>query len=374
MTSDETPQQPAQDTVGTQLRKAREAAGLSIADVADSQHLRPSIIQAIENGDYGQIDTELFLKGYVRAYAEQVRMPANGLIAQLNEELEPRRREKEAAQEINPLQDIARKKQRKKKLAKTVMMVIVLAAAAYLLFRVVSIQLGDEHTGINPADESGVIEENEAQIPVGEESPAVLDQESANEVNEVEVPPVGEPSDEPADVEEREAADLPQSGAVAPDRTAPSVADEAMIESNADTEPDSGVNEETGIPLGTDLPDVASDESDTQVTEPASERETLEDEAAFNGVTEPADSEAEEVALAASFIDPCWVQITDAEGRTIVSALFADGDSLNVQGKAPMRVILGAADAVARLEFDGQIVDLSSYRIINNRVEFTLDV
>ncbi|WP_166261502.1 RodZ domain-containing protein [Marinobacter salicampi] len=368
MTSEETPQQPAQDTVGTQLRKAREAAGLSIADVADSQHLRPSIIQAIENGDYGQIDTELFLKGYVRAYAEQVRMPANGLIAQLDQELEPRRREKEAAQETNPLQDIARKKQRKKKLAKAVMLVIVLAAVAYLLFRVVSIQLGDELTGVSPSDESPIIDEDAPQIPAGEDSPAVFDREP---VNEAELPPVDEPSDEPADVQERGGA---EGGDISSDRMAPSVSDEAVIEPDAGTESGPGDNAEVGTPTGTDLPGVSPEEGGDPVTEPAPERETSRDEAALNGVTEPADSEVEEVALAASFIDPCWVQITDADGRTIVSALFGDGDSLNVQGKAPMRVVLGAADAVSRLEFNGQIVDLSSYRIVNNRVEFTLDV
>lgn len=37
------------DPVGQQLQKAREKAGLSTADVAAAQHLRPSVIQAIES-------------------------------------------------------------------------------------------------------------------------------------------------------------------------------------------------------------------------------------------------------------------------------------------------------------------------------------
>ena len=72
MTGDEQLNNVSAEPVGQQLRRAREKAGLSLAAVADQQHLRVSVIQAIESGDYSKIDTELFLKGYVRAYARQV--------------------------------------------------------------------------------------------------------------------------------------------------------------------------------------------------------------------------------------------------------------------------------------------------------------
>ena len=57
MTGDEKPNSLAAEPVGQQLRQAREKAGLSVSAVADQQHLRVSVIQAIENGDYEKIDT-----------------------------------------------------------------------------------------------------------------------------------------------------------------------------------------------------------------------------------------------------------------------------------------------------------------------------
>ena len=50
MTSEEQPSPAVQDPAGQQLRRAREALGLSLEQVAEAQHLRPSVIQDIEQG------------------------------------------------------------------------------------------------------------------------------------------------------------------------------------------------------------------------------------------------------------------------------------------------------------------------------------
>ncbi|MCW8868801.1 MAG: helix-turn-helix domain-containing protein, partial [Marinobacter sp.] len=114
------------EPVGRQLQKAREKTGLSTGDVAAAQHLRPSVIQAIESGDYSQIDSELFLKGYVRAYAKQVGLDADAVIADLDQELEPIRQQREQEQEANPLVDIERRRRRKRQLAKALFFLVVL--------------------------------------------------------------------------------------------------------------------------------------------------------------------------------------------------------------------------------------------------------
>ena len=103
-------QQPSglSEPTGQLLKRAREQKGLSVSAVADAQHLRPAIIQAIEDGHYEQIDSELFLKGYVRTYARQVDLDPDAVIATLDEELEPLRQQKVQAEEANPLIDIER--------------------------------------------------------------------------------------------------------------------------------------------------------------------------------------------------------------------------------------------------------------------------
>jgi cytoskeleton protein RodZ len=106
MDSEEAQHTAVGEPAGKQLRRAREKLGLSLKDVANAQHLRVSIIQSIEDAEYDQIDSELFLKGYVRAYAKQVGADADELIQTLNVELEPIRREREQLEQENPLVDI----------------------------------------------------------------------------------------------------------------------------------------------------------------------------------------------------------------------------------------------------------------------------
>lgn len=164
MATEENSQPAMREPAGQQLQKAREAAGLSVGDVAGAQHLRPSVIQAIESGDYSQIDSELFLKGYVRAYAKQVGLDADTVIADLDQELEPIRQQREQEYEANPLVDIERRRRRKRQVGKTLFFLVVLGIAGYLAF---AFLMPDQDTNQGPAEaakapEAAVQGQNEA--------------------------------------------------------------------------------------------------------------------------------------------------------------------------------------------------------------------
>src|SRR5690554_2655256 len=169
MTSDESQQSAANEPVGQQLKRAREKQGLSIAQIAGAQHLRNGIVQAIENGDYEQINSELFLKGYVHAYAKQVGLDANAIIADLNIELEPARQQKARELEANPLIGIERRRRRKRRIAK----LLLLIAAIVVIGTLVATFVVPKFT----ADESGLEVETPASTDVMPEkgSDAVLD-------------------------------------------------------------------------------------------------------------------------------------------------------------------------------------------------------
>jgi len=137
MASEETLESKTTTPVGQQLKQAREKKGLSDSDIAQAQHLRPAIIQAIEAGDYQQVASELFLKGYVRAYAKQVCLDDNALVAALDHELEPLRQQKEQEVQANPLVDIERRRRRKRRIAKVVLLLAVVALATYLVYALV---------------------------------------------------------------------------------------------------------------------------------------------------------------------------------------------------------------------------------------------
>ncbi|QYK02476.1 RodZ domain-containing protein [Shewanella psychrotolerans] len=58
--------------LGALLKEARETQGLSIEQIAEQLHLRPSIVSDIEADDYSNIASATYVKGYVKNYARIV--------------------------------------------------------------------------------------------------------------------------------------------------------------------------------------------------------------------------------------------------------------------------------------------------------------
>ncbi|HLV76314.1 MAG TPA: RodZ domain-containing protein [Marinobacter sp.] len=303
MTGDEHENSMAGVSAGQQLRQAREKAGLSVAVVAEQQHLRPSIIQAIESGDYGKVDTELFLKGYVRAYARQVGLDADALIRQLDVELEPRRQEREQALQSHPLVDIERKKRRKRRIAKIILNLVALVIVVGLIVI--------------------YFNRDESSTPVPE-SPAGQGQTSQGDTLIASAPvPAPEPEEEPA---------------VDPvDEPLPAPVAEGPVG-----------QQDAGDPETVQEPEVQGDEPQVPVAE------------------SPA-------RLRITFNSDCWVRITDSTGNRLANGLSRRGDQLDVSGATPFTVVIGAMSAVETIEFRGEPLDPTRFRVVNNRAEFTLE-
>jgi cytoskeleton protein RodZ len=83
---------PAADvpsSFGTRLASAREAAGLSVGDVAGQLRLHPSQVRALESGDLSRLPEAVYVRGFVRSYARLVGLDPAPLIDDLNAGLEP---------------------------------------------------------------------------------------------------------------------------------------------------------------------------------------------------------------------------------------------------------------------------------------------
>jgi len=57
---------------GERLRLARERKGLGLEQVAESLRLETGTVQALERGDYARIGAAVFVRGFLRRYAELV--------------------------------------------------------------------------------------------------------------------------------------------------------------------------------------------------------------------------------------------------------------------------------------------------------------
>ena len=76
-------------SAGTLLRAGREAAGLSIAAVAQQLKLAPRQIVALEDGDFTALPGRTFIRGFVRNYARLLRLDSDAVLAALPETAAP---------------------------------------------------------------------------------------------------------------------------------------------------------------------------------------------------------------------------------------------------------------------------------------------
>lgn len=74
-------------SVGQQLRQAREARNLAVADIARTLKLGQRQVEALENGNWQGLPGVTFIRGFVRNYARLVGVDAAPLMVQLDQSL-----------------------------------------------------------------------------------------------------------------------------------------------------------------------------------------------------------------------------------------------------------------------------------------------
>ena len=71
-----------------QMRAARAASGLSLADIAAQTRVPLRHLEALEEGRYGDLPGVTYCAGFARAYAREVGLDDAALVAQLRNDLE----------------------------------------------------------------------------------------------------------------------------------------------------------------------------------------------------------------------------------------------------------------------------------------------
>ena len=86
--------------LGDTLRAERERQHLSIKDIEAGTSIRALYIECIENGDYSQLPGEVYTKGFIRNYANYLKLDADALVNQFVEENHPEQAAAKAEQKI----------------------------------------------------------------------------------------------------------------------------------------------------------------------------------------------------------------------------------------------------------------------------------
>ena len=75
--------------VGDILRAERERRGLAIRDVEEATSIRALYIQSIEENKYDIIPGEVYLKGFIKTYANFLNLDGNAVVNQYRQEKTP---------------------------------------------------------------------------------------------------------------------------------------------------------------------------------------------------------------------------------------------------------------------------------------------
>jgi cytoskeletal protein RodZ len=73
-------------SIGTVLRQARTAAGLTVDDVSSATRVRVAIVHAIESDDFAPCGGDVYARGHIRTLAKHVHLDPAPLIAQYDAE------------------------------------------------------------------------------------------------------------------------------------------------------------------------------------------------------------------------------------------------------------------------------------------------
>ncbi|WP_156293394.1 cytoskeleton protein RodZ [Serratia oryzae] len=310
-------------TTGERLRQAREQLGLSQQAVAERLCLKMSTVREIESDTLSADLASTFVRGYIRSYAKLVHIPEDELLPMMAKQAPAK------VAKVAQMQSFSLGKRRKKRDG------WLMSFTWLIVFVVVGL------TGAWWWQNHKVQQEEIATM--ADQSSAQLSQQS----NDGESPPLND-GDAPASAmdtgaaPENSAAPVTNNAAVAP---APQQAPAASV---AQTAPQIVV-----APSQASIPEATPAAPVVQAQLPTGN-------AAVAAPVEDANG------LVMDFSADCWLQVTDATGKTLFSGIQKGGTRLNLAGTAPYKLTIGAPAAV-QIQYQGNPVDLSRF-VKSNRV------
>lgn len=319
---------------GEILRLAREERGWKLAEVAAQLNLTSHSLAQLEAGEFERLPGHTFARGYVRAYAKLLGLDQAALV----EAFDRYTGTNAAGSNVQSLGRLPEPMRLSRTLLRGVsaVLLLLLLLLGYFWWQERPERLADlgafglKHIEVDSAD--GTTQIHPVEEPVEPEDQVVAEAGRSAGEAAAENPEAGTAS-EPATQAAGSAA-LPGStpaGSAAPASPAPaSVAPAAGVSAPSSAE--------TAAPAAADALPVAAPDSTPASTEPPA------------AVPAAASGSAR---LEMSFTADCWVQVTDADGRVLLSTVKRSGEALQIDGKAPLELRLGNARGAREVRFNG---------------------
>ena len=357
------------ENIGATLRDAREAAGYSIADVAERMRLSRHLVENLEAERFDLFPVSVFLRGYLTSYARLLGIDPEPL-------LEAYDRRGFGPPQLHS-QDSARTASRGSEFTVTITTLIVIAVLI-ILSALWWREQWTEDAGLpgvtveRPGEEvtTGAMDEGpgepadlaEPAIRAGETAPeAPPGPEAATDDPAVEPPPVRAGAGPLAD-DTAPGAGAPEGFALpareeaeGPDESSPVLAEATEAPAETPPAPDADAGEPAETPPA---PDTGTEEPGEATPVAGAEPAPAGAEGAPPG---PAASAPGELAtLLIRVREDCWLMIRDADQRLVYRDLASAGTVLDLSVAPPVRVVAGYAEGI-ELEYNGEPIDLSPW-------------
>ncbi|EIA1554326.1 cytoskeleton protein RodZ [Vibrio parahaemolyticus] len=294
---------PLSIEAGTLLKNKRESLGMTQKQVADRLRLRVSVIEDIENNRFESQQVATFTRGYLRSYAKFVGLDEKVVLVALEQTADVKPKE----QEIE-MQSFSRKTKNEKHNSRIMLLTWVIAIVII---------------GISAAWWWQNQQENSLAQVVAEAN-VETSQPSADEIADIDLM-----------TEEELIASTPAELAASNNTSSESSINAAQTDEVVPAETEESTTEATQEPVAV----IEAAEEVQEASPVVPEGMTL---------------------LTMKFKADCWIQVKDTNGKTLVSGTQKPGQDVELTGKAPFKVILGAPEGVT-MTFASEPVDLSGY-------------
>lgn len=302
--------QPMAGNPGETLRQAREAKGWSVAEVATQLNLTSQRLSQLEEGAFDKLPGTTFARGYIRAYAKLLELDQNRLVLEFDQFTGT----DATGSSVHALGRIEEPVRYSQSILRLVSFLLLLALVGGGFFwwqdkgsdtALRLLDQGLEHVEVEAAD--GTTEIHSLAEP---EDQAVVDAQVDESSTPLLLPTEPGEEAEPVQPTTDQAPQAPAAAEAPRANPAPS-------------------------PAQPQVPAVAA--------QPA------------NAAPAPGQGQ-----LNVQFTADCWTQVTDADGKVLLSGLKRAGDQLALSGKAPLELRLGFARG-AQVTYNGQGVDVAPH-------------
>lgn len=327
--------QVAQVDIGQLLMAKRLEKGVSVKEAAKYIKLSAPVVEKLEEGQFTDIGTPVYVRGYLGLYAKYLGLDAADIIALYNVQYPT----EEVHIKPSVGQALTNSKKQKKRHSKTLSALIVLAVIAGLLYAYQKTEkLVFPQSVKNIIDDSNIPELDNNQLTASNSDTEIVNiTSSTNDLDDITIDNID---------------------ALVTDLDLPPLEDDVLV-----------VDDNPVATQGSQL--IAAN----QLTTASNLLATNNGEQDTDSVTSNIDTEqVAEVApvtvkLTMQFKMKSWLKVTDSTGKILTAKLYNSRKPLNVTGKPPLTMVLGRSYAVKRMSINGEAVKLADYKVSGRKYE-----